>query len=79
VRAALGELLKRRERKSGAVVEVPVFLRRDEGQVRLHKTDCEEEWLLLLGKLPHSFRGRVCHAAIVVGIVRDVAGLRRGA
>ena len=79
VRAALRELLERCERKSGAVVEVPVFFRRDEGQMRLHETDREKKRLFFFGKLPDALRGRVGHSTIVVGVVSDVARLRRGA
>ena len=79
VQTSLWELLERRERKSVAVVEIPVFLRRDEGQVRLHETDREEEGLFFVGKLPDALRCRVGHTAVVVGVVREVAGLRRRA
>jgi hypothetical protein len=39
-------------------VEIPVFFRRDEGQVRLHKTDCEEKGLFL-PTLPITLNARV--------------------
>ena len=79
MRTAARHGLERGERKSGAVVEVPVFFRGDEGQMRLHEADREEEGLIFFGKLPDTLRCRAGHPAVVVGVIRNVAGFGRRA
>ena len=54
------------------IIHVPVFFRRDEGQVRFDETDREEERLVLLGQFLQRLNGQVGHLAVLVGVVGNV-------
>ena len=68
-RAALGQ------RKSGAVVEVPVFLRRAEREMRLQESHPDEKWRArALFRRAKSGDGFGCDLAVGVGVIGDIGG-----
>ena len=77
VRAAGGHRLKGSERQLCPVVEIPIFLRRNERQMRTQESNREEERLLCFRKLPDLRRSGARHRTVVVGVVGNVLALHR--
>ena len=76
-RTAERRQLIRGKRKRSPIIQVPVFFRRNEGQVRFHKTHGKEERLRLPRKvfdLPH--RG-LSHRPVEIGVFGNVLPFRR--
>ena len=51
---------------------VPILLWRDEGQVRLFKTHCEEKRLFFRGQARELFNGMARDGSVVISIVRHI-------
>ena len=69
------EFLVGGQRSIVAVVEVPIFLRCDEGEMRLFEADAEEEGLVAFGELFEKFESAVADLSVFVAVVGNVGSV----